>query len=92
VLFVRFRAPLPAITTGTINANGDLVVSNGGVWPGNSSHGIRRQADNSVEVHTAGGSGDIRLLTATGIGLEVQPNRTVVVCRFSAYRAVNGLP
>jgi hypothetical protein len=75
------------ITTGTINANGDLVVSNGGVYLGNSSHGIR-QADNSVEVHTAGGSGDIRLLTATGIGLEVQPNRTGRSIRFSAYRAI----
>jgi hypothetical protein len=45
-------------------------------------------ADNSVEVHTAGGSGDIRLLTATGIGLEVQPNEQSLSIRFSAYRAI----
>jgi hypothetical protein len=90
VLFVRFRAPLPAITTGTINANGDLVVSNGGVWPGNSSHGIRRQADNSVEV-LSGGSGDIRHI-ATGIGFgKYNLIEQSLSCRFSAYRAVNGL-
>jgi hypothetical protein len=40
------------ITTGTINANGDLVVSNGGVYL--ETHPMASvTADNSVEVHTA---------------------------------------